>query len=127
MTRRNLPLKEKLDLLSIGEVRALLQRIYDRTVIEQRREISLGPCFIYTGRLSKNGYGRISIFGKEHATHLVVFQLLRYALPGDLELDHSCYETACWNLEHLVPRTHVDNCATRRYHGTHPNLNLSDL
>lgn len=123
-SKRSLPLVEKLNSLDLNEMKRLLQRIYDSTEVVQRRPIVEGPCLIYTKRHSSNGYGRISVCGKEHAVHLVAYMLLRGGVVLGYELDHTCFEPACWNPDHLVPRTHRENCSTRRFHGPYPNPNL---
>lgn len=63
------------------------------------------PCWLYTGRLNRNGYGRIRWRGKEPVVHRVVWVMLKEPILPGLLLDHRCERRACCNPAHLEPVT----------------------
>lgn len=70
-------------------------------------------CWIWTGPLLPNGYGRASrpMFGTRLA-HRVLYIERMGPVPEGLELDHTCRTKACVNPAHLEPVTGAEN--TRR-------------
>lgn len=74
---------------------ALLGRIMGRINIEA------GGCWIWTGRTSRNGYGRISVRNTERAVHRVMFMLFGGVVFDGEVIDHRCRNRACCNPEHL--------------------------
>lgn len=70
-----------------------------------------GPCWLWTGHRSAQGYGRIGT-GEGRAValvHRVVWELLVGPIPASLELDHLCRVRSCCNPDHLEPVTHAEN------------------
>ena len=64
-----------------------------------------GPCWVCTGRLNRNGYGRVCWEGREPVLHRLVWELLIGLIPCGLVLDHLCKVRACCNPDHLEPVT----------------------
>lgn len=64
-------------------------------------------CWIWTGHISKNGYGKT---GKTVA-HRVVYSLLAGIIPKGKQLDHLCRVRCCVNPSHLEPVTQQENIA----------------
>ena len=62
-------------------------------------------CWIWTGRLNRNGYGRAYWCGLEPVAHRLVYELLIGAIPPGLVLDHLCRRRECVNPQHLEPVT----------------------
>jgi len=61
----------------------------------------LGRCWIWNGRVSPNGYGRISILGKDAYAHRVSYILFIGDITKGLVLDHLCRVRRCVNPSHL--------------------------
>jgi len=65
-------------------------------------------CWLWEGRLDKDGYG---IFGKIRA-HRWSYEVFREEIPRGLQIDHLCRVRNCVNPWHLEPVTSQEN--TRR-------------
>jgi hypothetical protein len=68
-----------------------------------------GDCWLWTGYVESNGYGRVPFDGRSRWAHRVVYQLLVGEIPQGLELDHLCRNPRCVNPSHLEPVTHAEN------------------
>lgn len=70
-----------------------------------RRKIVPGPepteCWIYTGLLNADGYGKIYAFGKHTSTHRLSHILFKGPIIEGYEVDHLCVVRACFNPDHL--------------------------
>lgn len=64
-----------------------------------------GGCWIWTGRKSRNGYGRVRVDGREVSAHRLIYQVLVTSVGPHTVLDHVCRNRACVNPEHLRPVT----------------------
>jgi hypothetical protein len=64
-------------------------------------------CWLWLGSDSGNGYGKVSIDGKDMMVHRVVYELLVGPIPDGLVLDHipRCRCRRCCNPDHLEPVT----------------------
>jgi hypothetical protein len=69
-------------------------------------------CWIWTGSVTKRGYGRINR-NDNRAIHRLAYTTFVAPVPPDLELDHTCENKRCWRPEHLEPVTQLENA--RRY------------
>jgi hypothetical protein len=70
----------------------------------------LGPCWLWTGRKSKLGYGVVSVGGRMQYAHRWVYEQNIGPIPEDREPDHLCRNPGCVNYEsHLELVTHQDN------------------
>jgi hypothetical protein len=71
----------------------------------------LGPCWLWTGYISRDGYGKIA-YGKRgdaiHA-HNIGYLLLRGPIDDGLEFDHLCKVRHCVNPWHGERTTHTTN------------------
>jgi ribosomal protein L37E len=69
------------------------------------------PCWIWTGRGQRDGYGLISN-GAAHTSipaHKFVYELKVGPVPDGLELDHLCEIKRCIRPEHVEPVTNGEN------------------
>ena len=87
--------------------RRLWSRIKTGEVPVHRPE--LGPCWMWTGALSADGYGRWWKDGRNRPTHIFVYEDLVGPVPAGLQLDHLCRVRACCNPKHLEPVTCREN------------------
>ncbi len=66
-------------------------------------------CWLWTGELTRNGYGRERIEpragSRRVVAHRLVYELLVGPIPEGLQLDHLCRNRACVNPEHMEPVT----------------------
>ena len=62
----------------------------------------LGPCWIWTGKLNRDGYGPTS-------TRRAMYRRAKGSIPDGYELDHLCRVRACMNPDHLEPVTRREN------------------
>jgi hypothetical protein len=70
-------------------------------------------CWLWSHRKSRNGYGRVYIFGKEWSAHRFVYELLvRPIGKSKKDMHHLCFRRHCVNPSHLQLRT-------RRSHNRH--------
>jgi hypothetical protein len=83
-----------------------------RYAIEEKIEIDANGCWLWTGYIDADGYGKWRRPGR--GAHLVVWEDLRGPIPDGLELDHLCRVTRCVNPDHLEPVTRAENIR-RRY------------
>lgn len=68
----------------------------------------LGPCWVWTGILYRNGYGRHTVRREQRLAHRFSYAL-KHELAGNAELDHRCRNRACVRPSHLEPVTHRVN------------------
>lgn len=71
-------------------------------------------CWLWTGYLDKNGYGRISV-GHSHnlKPHRVAYELEHGPIQPGIHLDHICHTPACIRPSHLRPVNHKENQENR--------------
>lgn len=70
------------------------------------------PCWVWSGKKTVRGYGRLIRNGRELYAHNYVWERENGPVPTGLELDHLCRNPSCCNPAHLEPVTHAEN--TRR-------------
>lgn len=71
-----------------------------------------GDCWLWTGALDRNGYGRISTGGRGDPiafVHRVAYELIVGPIPDGLVIDHLCRNRACCNPDHMEPVTDAEN------------------
>ena len=82
----------------------VLQRIEQQLAIDEE----LG-CWVWLGRSSRNGYGRISMRGLEVQVHRVLFSIIFGPIPKGQVLDHLCKNRSCVKPTHMEPVTVREN------------------
>ena len=79
-----------------------------REKIESRID-KTGDCWIWTGMVDKDGYGRTSYLSREWFLHRLMYDWYKGPLiPGKVVM-HSCDNPPCCNPEHLSQGTIADN------------------
>lgn len=66
-------------------------------------------CWLWTGFVARNGYGRVRHGERIVRAHRHVYELLVGPIPDGLRLDHLCRVRHCVNPAHLEPVTHREN------------------
>lgn len=66
-------------------------------------------CWLWTGEINRNGYGRVWWKQKRRVAHRAVWEAVLGDIPPGLILDHRCRCRACVNPEHTEPVTHKVN------------------
>lgn len=83
------------------------------TVAERlKKRSTLNPatgCLLFIGATDRDGYGQINIGGKTKQAHFAAWEDKHGAVPEGLEIDHTCEQRACVNVEHLEAVTHAEN------------------
>lgn len=71
-------------------------------------------CWLWTGALDKDGYGRFSIgHTGRRKPHRVAYELEYGQLQPGVHLDHACHAPSCVRPTHLRPVTHKENQENR--------------
>lgn len=85
--------------------------------------LSLMPngCIEWSRGTDRNGYGVISVNGKNRYTHRYAWELAHGPIPDGLYVLHHCDNPPCGNTAHLFLGTDMDNMADRRAKGRHGN------
>lgn len=86
--------------------------------LEANRSIDAATdCWNWNGTLADTGYGCISVDGRQRHTHRVSYELHIGPVAAGLEIDHLCFNRACFNPAHLeavLPAINKRRAAARR-------------
>lgn len=79
-------------------------------IVEVQSVDGFTPCWIWQGKLSREGYGQSITLGKYTTTpHRHSYFAFAGSFSPMLDTDHLCYVRACVNPEHLEPVTRAEN------------------
>lgn len=68
-----------------------------------------GECWIWTGTVNSEGYGRLTIRGRKKPAHRAMYALVYGAAPAGMVIDHLCRNHSCVNPAHLEAVTDTEN------------------
>lgn len=71
-------------------------------------------CWVWTGTVKPNGYGKFSVGQKTLNAHRWSYETFVGKVPEGLDLDHLCRNRACVNPAHLEPVTRSVNITRGR-------------
>lgn len=71
-------------------------------------------CRIWTGCLTRDGYGKLFINGSAQLLHRVVFEEEHGPIPSGFDVDHTCWNRGCCSLDHLRLLSASDNRRRQR-------------
>lgn len=89
--------------MTVRTLEQVIDLIQDRSYKDEKT-----GCFVYTGCTNDNGYGIIAYNKRQWLVHRLVFKEVMFKeLPAVVR--HSCDNPPCWNPEHLIGGTCLDN------------------
>jgi hypothetical protein len=68
-----------------------------------------GDCWLWTGPLTRDGYGKTTFRGQSIVPHRIAYEELVGPIPEGLVIDHLCRVRNCVNPDHLEPVTFREN------------------
>lgn len=104
------------------------KRLSDNSVLsdEIKKPFVDTRCQLWTGLVSKHGYGYINVYGKKIATHILACEIKEGKhRPTNLVTRHLCGNKLCCNPEHLEFGTIQENAIDNVKHGK-TNVKLTE-
>ena len=77
-----------------------------------------GECLVWTGGKKSDGYGQITVDGKQIPVHRYAWEVANGPIPDGAYIDHRCHNRACVNLIRLRLASPAQN--TRNREGAMP-------
>lgn len=65
------------------------------------RKLVAGDCWIWTGKITKKGYGQVSVGGVSLYAHRRAWVISFGPVPLGSQIRHSCKNRSCFNPDHL--------------------------
>lgn len=77
---------------------------------EEKFFVSPDGCWLWTGAINIDGYGKFAVKRIARLAHKVSYQLYVGEVPNGMVLDHLCRKRSCVNPKHLDIVSHTENC-----------------
>lgn len=87
-----------------------------------KRVSNVNDCWEWQGKITKCGYGEITINQKYRLVHRLSYEVFRGKIPEGLLVCHSCDNKKCINPDHLWVGTCKENIQDAKNKGLLPNL-----
>ena len=71
-------------------------------------------CWLFDGALNHAGYGQLKAGATTTRAHRLSYSLHKGSIPEGVEVDHICFQRACWNPAHLRLTDRSENTQRRR-------------
>lgn len=68
-----------------------------------------GDCWLWTGRVERNGYGRVYVGRQKWSAHRLIWWALVGPIPDKAVIDHMCRVRHCVNPDHMRVVTQAIN------------------
>lgn len=94
-----------------GDPNVTLRTVHTGTPSERfwKRVDKSAACWVWEGRVARNGYGVFTIGRKTHVAHRFAYLDVAGAIPDGIQLDHICHNRRCVNPAHLRFATNKQN------------------
>lgn len=97
------------------------ERFWEKVEVGPALRPELGPCWVWAGSATQQGYGHIKMgSASPRLTHRVALFLVFGTTPDRLAL-HRCDNPPCVRPSHLFEGSHLDNAADMTAKGRHGN------
>lgn len=95
-------------------INSVEERFYNKVI-----PVTESGCFLWTGKMGKNGYGYVQVNNKEIYAHRLAWILANGEIPSRLCVCHHCDVPICVNVSHLFLGTDLDNNRDMRRKNRH--------
>ena len=103
--------------MTADEARTSITPEAERKFYALFRVTGQAECWEWSGPKYRDGYGKLSVCGREYKAHRVAYTLLRGAIPDGMLVRHQCDVRACCNPAHLAVGTDKDNSDDKHARG----------
>lgn len=80
----------------------------------EARTVKTDGCWFWVGGLNAQGYGQMSVMGRQVGAHRIAWELYRGEIPPTLTIDHLCRNPLCVNPDHMEIVTSAENKSRSR-------------
>lgn len=86
----------------------------NKVPFDQRYTEDADGCWLWQGTRNERDYGKLSYNGRFWFAHRLAWTLANGPIPGDLTVDHLCFNPPCVNPAHLRLLTNEENAGNQR-------------